>query len=116
MCWRDIIFTADGMILPPSWPAWTAAIPDSVRHGHALARARCISEEERFLLDLLTETETHFRAKPRLPTNATEEANSEAPFIATTPSISQCGSVAIASHQLCLRHDPAPKTGVASQL
>jgi len=25
MPWRDIIFTAEGVILPPSWPAWTTA-------------------------------------------------------------------------------------------
>ena len=66
-CWRDwsdIIVTAHGTMLPPSWPAWTAASPDAVRHGHALARARCISKEERFFLDLLTQTETHSQAKP----------------------------------------------------
>ena len=93
-CWREIIFTADEMILPPSWPEWTA---DAVRHGHALARARCISEEERVSLNSLAQTETHFQVNPQLPTNATEEADSDAASIATTPSISQCGSVAIAS-------------------
>ena len=47
MCWRDIIFTTDDMILPASQgPAY---IPKTVR----LARARCISEEERVLLDSL---------------------------------------------------------------
>jgi hypothetical protein len=25
MPWRDIIFTAEGIILPPSWPVWTIA-------------------------------------------------------------------------------------------
>jgi len=94
MCWRDIIFTADGMILPPSWPVWTAAITDSVPHGHALARARCISEEERVLLDVLAPNETHVPvADERLsPTNATGEANNDAASIATTPSISRCSS------------------------
>ena len=93
MCWRDIHFMADGIILPPSWPAW---IPDAARHGHALARARCISEEERVLLDSLAQTETQIHANSRLPTNATGEANSEAATIATTPSMSRCGSVCTA--------------------
>jgi len=108
MCWRDIIFTADGMILPPSWPAWT--VKDSVRHGHALARARCISEEERVLLELLAQTETHFQVKPRSPTNETKEANSDAASIATTPSTSRSSSV---SRQRCVRHDAVPESPVA---
>jgi hypothetical protein len=101
MCWRDIIFTADGMILPPSWPAW---IPEAVRHEHALARARCISEEERVLLDALAQT------KSRLPTNANGEANSEAVSIATTPAMSRCSSVCAApgTNETLARCNPVP--------
>ena len=113
MPWREIIFTADGMILPPSWPAWTVASTDSVRHGHALARARCTSEEERVSLELLAQTETHFQVKPRSPTNATKEADSDAASVATTPSTSRRSSV---SRQRCVHHDAVPESPVALSL
>ncbi|KAJ1492049.1 hypothetical protein T484DRAFT_1932023 [Baffinella frigidus] len=73
MCWRDFL-TADGLVLPPSTST-------AVRGGAAL-----ISEEERVLLDLLAPPETHFQAKPRSPSNAKEQGNSDAFSIATTPS------------------------------
>ncbi|KAJ1470542.1 hypothetical protein T484DRAFT_1979832, partial [Baffinella frigidus] len=73
MCWRDLI-TGDGLVLPPSTST-------AVLGGAAL-----ICEEERVLLDLLAPTETHFQAKPRSPSNVTEQENSDAFSIATTPS------------------------------
>ena len=69
MPWRDIIFTADGCVFPPSW---TATNP--VRHGQAL-----ITDEERVLLDLLAQTETPFQAHPQSQADATGEANGVAP-------------------------------------
>jgi hypothetical protein len=91
MCWRDIVFTADGMILPPSW----TAASDSVRGG--AIRGAVISYEERVLLDLLAQTETHCQADPRSLANATREANSDAFSITTTPSMSRCGTANMAT-------------------
>ena len=87
MPWREIIFTADGII----WPAGPAAITDSVRHGHALARARCISEEERVLLDLLDWTAVKTMQVVDLPEASISRCNSAASR-ASTPAISRCGS------------------------
>ncbi|KAJ1479196.1 hypothetical protein T484DRAFT_1749261 [Baffinella frigidus] len=75
MCWRDIVFTADGMILPPSW----TAASDSGRGG--AIRGALISEEERVLLDLLAQT----------------DSLNDASSVATTPSISRCGSTDMAT-------------------
>ncbi|KAJ1479195.1 hypothetical protein T484DRAFT_1903363 [Baffinella frigidus] len=79
MPWRTIIFTADGMILPPSW----TAASDSVRGG-AICGA-LISEEERVLLDLLAQTETHCQADLWSLANATGEANGDAFSMAMQP-------------------------------
>ncbi|KAJ1486411.1 hypothetical protein T484DRAFT_2020365 [Baffinella frigidus] len=65
MPWRDVIFTGDGIILPPSWT-------QSGLNGAAcfatggIVLPPSISKEERVLLDLLA-TETHVQAKPRSP-------------------------------------------------
>jgi len=60
MPWRHIIFTDAGALYPANWDmSCTNGLPctvvstDSVRHSRAIAHARCISEEERALLDSL---------------------------------------------------------------
>ena len=62
MPWRDLIFTDAGVVYPATWDMrdmiFTAdGLPsfDSVRHTRAIAHARCISEEDRVLLDLAGE-------------------------------------------------------------
>ena len=87
MPWRQLIFTADGII----WPAWPAIITDSVRHEQALARARCISDEERVLLDLLEWTAAKKVQDVVLP-EALISRRGSAASQASTPSISRCGS------------------------
>jgi len=135
MPWRDIVFTANGILLPPSWPACTATITDSVRHGKALARARSISEEERVLLDSLAPTEWTAAKEDVDATITTSPSMSRCASCAmtNTPSISRCSSAAIAiipstsrrgsalmttispcgsetldAQEFCLRHDAAP--------
>jgi len=59
MPWRDLIFTDAGIVYPASWDMTADGLPctDSVRHSRAIAHARCISEEERVLLDFLAGVE-----------------------------------------------------------
>jgi len=125
MPWRDIVFTPHGMVLPPSWPGWTAASTDAVRHGHACARARCISDEERVLLDKLAQTEWTAATKDndastipsvsRCASDAITPTSSSRRGSATltaAPSISWCNSVVMATQEPCLRHDAAaPRRG-----
>ena len=87
MPWREIIFTDDGV----TWPARPAAMTDSERHGHALAHARCISEEERVLLDLLEPTTVIKSLVVDLPETQISRCSSAASR-ASTPAISRCGS------------------------
>ena len=120
MPWRDIVFTSDGIVLPPSWPARTAASTDAARHEQASARARRISEEERVLLDLLAPTEwmaakkdNDASAPPSVSRCASEAftptpSTSGSATLTTSPSLSWCDSATMATPELCLRHDAAP--------
>ncbi|KAJ1473060.1 hypothetical protein T484DRAFT_1752349 [Baffinella frigidus] len=116
MPWRDIIFTGDGIILPPSWTQSGMDDVASFATG-GIVRPPSISEEERVLLDMLAptgthfeakprspakrpdlldllyQTETHFQAKARSPSNATGEANTDAFSTATTPCMSRTASL-----------------------
>ncbi|KAJ1486418.1 hypothetical protein T484DRAFT_1890834 [Baffinella frigidus] len=104
MPWRDVIFTGDGIILPPCTQSGLNGASSFATGGIVLPPS--ISEEERVLLDLLaTEThvqakprwkadrvlleflaqnETHVQAKPWSPANATGEAHTNACSTTTT--------------------------------
>ncbi|KAJ1478374.1 hypothetical protein T484DRAFT_1904727 [Baffinella frigidus] len=105
MPWRDLIFTGDGVILPPctqSFATGGIVLPPS------------ISEEERVLLDLLTQPKKNFQAKPRSMATATPKATNDDLSTATTPSISRCGSYEMdtsPSHHIL--HDAAPESPAA---
>jgi len=119
MPWRDIVFTSHGIVLPPSWPGWTAASTDAVRHGHACARARCISDEERVLLaqtEWTAATKDNDASTPPsvsrcasdaiTPTSSSSRSGSAT--LTAAPSISWCNSATMATQEPCLRHDAAP--------
>ncbi|KAJ1471822.1 hypothetical protein T484DRAFT_1753036 [Baffinella frigidus] len=91
MPWRDIIFTGDGIILPPSWNESGLNDAASFATG-GIVLPPSISQEERGLLDMLASTEMHFEVKPRSPSNATGESNDDAFSTASTPCISRCES------------------------
>ncbi|KAJ1464805.1 hypothetical protein T484DRAFT_2027878 [Baffinella frigidus] len=95
MPWRDVIFTGDSIILPPSWTQ------PGINHATSCATGGIelppsVSEEERVLLDLLlAQPETRCQAKPQSPVqpaNATGESNDDALSTATTPALSRCSS------------------------
>jgi hypothetical protein len=91
MPWRDIIFTGDGITLPPSWTQSGLNDAASFATG-GIVLPPSISEEERGLLDMLAPTEMHFEVKPRSPSNATGESNDDAFSTATTPCMSRSDS------------------------
>ncbi|KAJ1464777.1 hypothetical protein T484DRAFT_1757848 [Baffinella frigidus] len=116
MPWRDVIFTGDSIILPPSWtqPGMNHAasfvtggieLPPSVSEEERVLldlllaqpetryQAKPRSPAKRVLLDSLKQTEAHFQDKPRRLAQATREATTDALSTATTPAISRCGSV-----------------------
>jgi hypothetical protein len=116
MPWRDIVFTADGLVLPPSsWQARTAASTDAVRHRHALAHARCISEEERVLLDSLAPTDWTAAKEDVDATMTITPSISRCASCAmtTTPSISRCSSAAIAITPSTSRRGSAAMTTIS---
>ncbi|KAJ1476719.1 hypothetical protein T484DRAFT_2024044 [Baffinella frigidus] len=102
MPWRDLIFTGDGVILPPCTQSFATV---------GIVLPPSISEEERVLLDLLAQPKKNFQAKPRSIATATPEANNDALSTATTPSISRCASSEMdtsPSHHIL--HDAAPES------
>jgi hypothetical protein len=127
MPWREVIFTDAGVVYPATWDmsyrdiVFTAdGLPsfDSVRHSRAIAHARCISEEERVLLDLAGEVypaTSDMQKDKRDASSALNKHNFHLPSFADFDddgdSTSEASSLA-ATYDIFSSRDAAPATSV----
>ena len=121
MPWRDIIFTDAGIVYPATWDMSADGLPctDSVRHSRAIAHARCISEEERVLLDFLAGVEypatSDMKKDTRDASSPLDKHNFHSPpfadFADDGDSTSEASSLAT-TYGIFSRHDAAPASSV----
>jgi hypothetical protein len=118
MPWRELIFTDTGVVDPTTWDMTADGLrcTDSVRHGRAIAQARCISEEDRALLDFLAgvvnPAASKMRSEKRDASSPLDKPNFQFPSFEdfaddgdSTPEVSSLAAVSIAT-------DAAPVSSV----